>query len=83
MYKISIWLKGGGKIVEECDINELEAKSLHFSLARSEGVIQINKKEADDLPIILHCSEIAAAQIDEKYITDSHSTKTRKLETRV
>ena len=41
MYKISIWLKGGGKIVEECDVNENEIDDL------PQNIIDIieNKKE--------------------------------------
>lgn len=86
MYKISIWLKGGGKIVEECDVDENEINELvsttneimigkkAFGLS---NMIKIKRNPLDEIPIYVNGNEIAAIQIDENKRKEYHG---RRLE---
>ena len=89
MYKISIWLKGGGKIVEECDVNENEIDELvstvneimigkkalgSFGLG---NIIKIKRNPLDEMPIYVNGNEVAAIQIDENKRKEYHG---RRLE---
>lgn len=69
MYKISIWLKGGGKIVEECDINDNEARKIYEELNNNMGfrtncMVKVLRDSLDEFPIIVDPSEVAGLQID-------------------
>ena len=70
MYKVSIWLKGGGKIVEDCEISGGKANEIYNSIRtiNSEGYLIIPRKDNDEFPIKVRNDQIAAAQIDEKYM---------------
>jgi hypothetical protein len=74
MYKISIWLKGGGKIVEECDVDENEISELVSATNEimigkkafgAGNTIKIKRNPLDEMPICVNGNEIAAIQIDE------------------
>lgn len=86
MYKISIWLKGGGKIVEECDvdeneINELVSTTNEIMLGKKafglSNMIKIKRNPLDEIPIYVNGNEIAAIQIDENKRKEYHG---RRLE---
>jgi len=83
MYRISIWLKGGGKIVEECDINEEKAQEILFDIKdlmtyNTIAAKRIYRNTLDELPIVVNCKEIAAIQIDEN---KKKEYRGRKLDT--
>jgi hypothetical protein len=86
MYKISIWLKGGGKIVEECDVNENEIDELVSTVNEimlgkkafgASNTIKIKRNPLDEVPICINGNEIAAVQIDENKKKEYHG---RRLE---
>jgi len=82
MYKISIWLKGGGKIVEECDIDRNGAQkilsSFEYGMSNNSGEVKrILRNPLDELPIIVKYNEVAAIQIDENKKKEYHG---RRLE---
>lgn len=86
MYKISIWLKGGGKIVEECDVNENEIDEFvsttnEIMLGKKAfgagNMIKIKRNPLDEIPICVNGNEIAAIQIDENKRKEYHG---RRLE---
>jgi hypothetical protein len=86
MYKISIWLKGGGKIVEECDvdeneINELVSATNEIMIGKkafgASNTIKIKRNPLDEMPICVNGNEVAAVQIDENKRKEYHG---RRLE---
>jgi hypothetical protein len=83
MYRISIWLKGGGKIVEECDISENDAERIlsdfeYYMKNDSKYAKKILRNPLDELPIIVKCDEVAGIQIDKN---KKKEYRGRRLET--
>ncbi len=69
MYKVSIWLKGGGKIVEDCEISRGKANEIYNSIRTiTEVYLIIPRKDNDEFPIKVRNDQIAAIQIDKKYM---------------
>lgn len=70
MFKVSVWLRGGGKIVEECNI-DFECIEKIYDMARLDTYqnqnIYIHRSKDDKFPIMLRREEIAALQIDERF----------------
>ena len=85
MYKISIWLKGGGKIVENCEVNISTVEQIYRAARHAindnlvGGGFNIKRSEQDIYPIYVANSDIVAFQIDEENF--SNKFKKRKLET--
>ena len=83
MYKISIWLKGGGKIVEECDISENDARRIlsdfdyHMNKSKNspDFTKRILRNPLDELPILVMYSEVAGIQIDKDKKKEFHGRK--------
>lgn len=84
MYKVSIWLKGGGKIVEECDVNENEIDELVSTAneimlnKKAFGIgnmIKIKRNPLDEMPICVNGNEVAAIQIDENKRKEYHGRR--------
>jgi hypothetical protein len=85
MYKISIWLKGGGKIIEECDINKNSALRIYENATdkllngSTLGFLKINRNPIDEFPVIICYKDIAGIEIEEGKKKEYTG---RKLETR-
>ena len=83
MYRMSIWLKGGGKIIEECELDDNEIKNIYKEVNEKMGLktnymLNFKRNPIDDFPILVDSNEIAAIQIDKDKKKEFHG---RRLET--
>ena len=89
MYKVSVWLKGGGKIVEEIECDSEYIISVYrqlTSIYSDQKNIPVYRSGQDPLPISISSADIAAVQIDKKGDKPSYipgQPHPRKLETRL
>lgn len=86
MFKVSIWLKGGGKLIEECDINEATMLRIYENAKDAlingvnYGYLKLERNPIDNFPIIVSYREIAGIEIEEGKRKEYLG---RKLETKV
>ena len=83
MYRINVWLKGGGKVTVVCDIDEQYIRNLAYHLWHDNiGTTEIKRSFNDEFPVIINNKEIAAYQVETDYSPDKDYVHTgRKLET--